>query len=54
MQCKKEVDEIVLQLFEKAQITQDHEKEMEKMFAKIGQGEMERDYLINLEEKLGL
>jgi len=42
------------QLFEKSQPTDNHKKEMEKMFAKIGQLEMERDYLKKNLKKLGL
>lgn len=41
-------------MFEKAQVPEDHDKEMEKMFAKIGQLEMERDYLKKNLKKLGL
>jgi len=32
------------QLFEKTPPTDDHEKDLEKMFAKISQLEIERDY----------
>jgi transposase len=51
---KKEFLERAPQLFEKSQPVDDHEKEMEKMFAKIGQLEMERDYLKKNLKKLGL
>ncbi len=51
---KKEFLERAPQLFEKSRPTDDHEKEMEKMFAKIGQLEMERDYLKKNLKKLGL
>jgi hypothetical protein len=40
--------------FEKSNPADDHEKEMEKMFAKIGQLEMERDFLKKNLKKLGL
>jgi len=51
---KKEFLERAPQLFEKSQVPEDHDKEMEKMFAKIGQLEMERDYLKKNLKKLGL
>jgi len=51
---KKEFLERAPQLFEKTQPADDPEKEMEKMFAKIGQLEMERDYLKKNLKKLGL
>jgi transposase-like protein len=51
---KKEFLERAPQLFEKAQPSENNEKEMEKMFAKIGQLEMERDYLKKNLKKLGL
>lgn len=51
---KREFLERAPQLFEKTQPAYDNEKEMEKMFAKIGQLEMERDYLKKNLKKLGL
>jgi transposase len=51
---KKEFLERAPQLFEKSNPADDHEKEMEKMFAKIGQLEMERDFLKKNLKKLGL
>jgi len=51
---KKEFLERAPQLFEKTQPSENNEKEMEKMFAKIGQLEMERDYLKKNLKKLGL
>jgi transposase-like protein len=42
---KKEFLERAPQLFEKPQSPDNDDKEIEKMFAKIGQLEMERDYL---------
>ena len=51
---KKEFLERAPQLSDKAQVPEDHDKEMEKMFAKIGQLEMERDYLKKNLKKLGL
>ena len=51
---KKEFLERAPQLFEKSQPIDDHEKEKEKMFAKIGQLEMERDFLKKNLKKLGL
>mgnify|MGYP005820266285 CR=1 FL=1 len=51
---KKEFLERAPQLFEKTQPADDNEKEMGKMFAKIGQLEMERDYLKKNLKKLGL
>ena len=53
-QWKKEFLERAPQLFEKTHPPEDHEKDMEKMFAKIGQLEMERDYLKKNLKKLGL
>jgi len=51
---KKEFLERAPQLFDKAQVPEDNDKKMEKMFAKIGQLEMERDYLKKNLKKLGL
>ena len=53
---KKEFLERAPQLFEKTQPAENQEKdtENEKMFAKIGQLEMERDYLKKNLKKLGL
>jgi transposase len=51
---KKEFLERAPQLFEKTQPAESNEKEIEKMFAKIGQLEMERDYLKKNLKKLGL
>lgn len=51
---KKEFLERAPELFDKSQVPEDHDKEMEKMFAKIGQLEMERDYLKKNLKKLGL
>ena len=51
---KKEFLERAPQLFEKTHPSENNEKEMEKMFAKIGQLEMERDYLKKNLKKLGL
>jgi transposase len=51
---KKEFLERAPQIFEKPQPAENNEKEMEKMFAKIGQLEMERDYLKKNLKKLGL
>ena len=51
---KKEFLERAPQLFEKTQPADNNEKDIEKMFAKIGQLEMERDYLKKKLKKLGL
>jgi transposase len=51
---KKEFLERAPQLFEKTQPADNNEKDIEKMFAKIGQLEMERDYLKKNLKKLGL
>jgi transposase len=51
---KKEFLERAPQLFEKTQPSENNEKEIEKMFVKIGQLEMERDYLKKNLKKLGL
>jgi transposase len=51
---KKEFLERAPQLFEKTQPAENQEKDIEKMFAKIGQLEMERDYLKKNLKKLGL
>ena len=51
---KKEFLERAPQLFEKTQPTEKDDKDLEKMFAKIGQLEMERDYLKKNLKKLGL
>jgi len=51
---KKEFLERAPQLFEKTQPAENNEKDIEKMFAKIGQLEMERDYLKKNLKKLGL
>ena len=51
---KKEFLERAPQLFEKTNPAENTEKEIEKMFAKIGQLEMERDYLKKNLKKLGL
>ncbi len=42
---KKEFLERAPQLFDKPQNNENHDKEMEKMYAKIGQLEMEREFL---------
>jgi transposase len=51
---KKEFLERAPQLFEKTQPADKKEKDLEKLFAKIGQLEMERDYLKKNLKKLGL
>jgi transposase len=51
---KKEFLERAPQLFEKTQPAENDDKDIEKMFAKIGQLEMERDYLKKNLKKLGL
>lgn len=51
---KKEFLERAPQLFEKPQSSENNDKEIEKMFTKIGQLEMERDYLKKNLKKLGL
>ncbi|MGD0342235.1 MAG: transposase [Bacteroidales bacterium] len=51
---KKEFLERAPQLFEKTQPADKDENDMEKLFAKIGQLEMERDYLKKNLKKLGL
>lgn len=51
---KKEFLERAPQLFEKTQPVENDDKNIEKMFAKIGQLEMERDYLKKNLKKLGL
>jgi transposase len=51
---KKEFLERAPQLFEKTQPAENEDKDIEKMFAKIGQLEMERDYLKKNLKKLGL
>jgi transposase len=51
---KKEFLERAPQLFEKTQPAENEDRDIEKMFAKIGQLEMERDYLKKNLKKLGL
>jgi transposase-like protein len=51
---KKEFLERAPEIFEKPQNNENHEKEIEKMFAKIGQLEMEREFLKKNLKKLGL
>jgi transposase-like protein len=51
---KKEFLERAPQLFEKTQPAEKDDKDIEKLFAKIGQLEMERDYLKKNLKKLGL
>lgn len=42
---KREFLERAPEIFEKPQTSENHDKEIEKMYAKIGQLEMEREYL---------
>jgi len=51
---KKEFLERAPQLFEKTHPADKDEKDMEKLFAKIGQLEMEREFLKKNLKKLGL
>jgi len=51
---KKEFLERAPQLFDKPQTNENHDKEIEKMYAKIGQLEMEREFLKKNLKKLGL
>ena len=51
---KKEFLERAPQLFEKTQPTDKDEKEIERLYTKIGQLEMEREYLKKNLRKLGL
>lgn len=51
---KKEFLERAPQLFEKTQPADKEEKDMEKLYAKIGQLEIENDFLKKTAKKLGL
>ncbi len=51
---KKEFLDRAPQLFERARPEDNHEQEREQLYAKIGQLEMERDYLKKNLKKLGL
>jgi len=51
---KREFLERAPEIFEKPQTSENHDKEIEKMYAKIGQLEMEREYLKKNLKKLGL
>ncbi|NLD48223.1 MAG: LysM peptidoglycan-binding domain-containing protein [Clostridiaceae bacterium] len=51
---KREFLERVPEIFEKPQTSENHDKEIEKMYAKRGQLEMEREYLKKNLKKLGL
>jgi len=51
---KKEFLERAPEIFEKPQANENHDKEIEKMYAKIGQLEMEREFLKKNLKKLGL